>query len=548
MTLELFYDTDASVEITLAEIGHRESNDYNNYGQFAGIGGDGMAWTKSWGVGTRYDYLDIPVKLGTLLNDVNVASQPYGYKLTPQLSDQRGLMSSAKSVDSGFTVFNFGHFSGNPPYVSVRCNVDIEYNRYYSSCYLAHGWIDDKEVIGFLGIDTRSAQYPSYLTPFFIYNETYSDWLLSFATPDPGEKGYRPTGTSSDKHGVGGKGHKTDAGNKPGYLTDDISNPGAPDETSASVIGSGLVRAYKITKTNLGALAECLYGTTLFGLITNLAINPLDFIVSLNIFPCAPSVGSDTHLMLGKWVCDDSGTGLGANVLGKPLSSQFKVIDFGTVNIYENWGSFLDYTHTQIELYLPFIGMVDIDTAEVMDGNIALSYTIDFLTGMCVANVNCNRDVELPDGLVKHQKSQHSFQGNCAMTVPLSQQSFGNILGSLINAGTAGMRGGLPGVGISVASDVASGGFKPSVTTKGSISANAGFCAVTYPYVRVTRPISAVTDEYQHCVGYPSYIDSSLGDCEDLCVCESIDLSSITGATDSEIERIRQMCLEGVHV
>lgn len=547
MTLELFYDADASVEIKLAEIGHRDSNDYDNY-TFSSIGGTGMGWTKHWSVGVRYDQLDIPIQLGTLLNDVNVASQPYGYKLTPKLSEQKGLISSEKSVNSGFTRFRFGLFSGSAPYVDVKCAVDIEYQNIYSSCYLAHGWIDNKEVIGFLGIDTRSAQYPSYLTPYFIYNEDYSDWLLSYAMPDPGEKDYRPTGTSSGKLGVGGKGHKTDAGNKPGYLTDDISNPGAPDESSASVIGSGLVRAYKITKTNLGALAECLYGTTLFGLITNLSINPLDFIVSLNIFPCAPSVGSDTNLVLGKWICTDSGTGLGANVVGKPLSSQFKVIDFGTVNIYENWGSFLDYTHTQIELYLPFIGMVDIDTAEVMDGNIALSYTIDFLTGMCVANVNCNRDVELPDGLVKHQKSQHSFQGNCAMTVPLSQQSFGNILGSLINAGTAGMRGGLPGVGISVASDVASGGFKPSVTTKGSISANAGFCAVTYPYVRVTRPISAVTDEYQHCVGYPSYIDSSLGDCEDLCVCESIDLSSITGATDSEIERIRQMCLEGVHV
>lgn len=551
MTLELFYDADASIEITLAEIGHRVSNDYNNYGQFGVITGTDMNWTKSWGVDTRYDYLDEPITLGTLLNDVNITTQPYGYKLTPQISQQKGLISSEKTVDSGFVDFKFGNFSGTGGYVEVRCAVDYDYNRYYSSCYLAHGWIDNKEVIGFLGIDTRGHTYPSYLTPFFIYNETFSDWLLSFAQPDPGGKGYKPTATRYDpdtKAGIGGKGHKTDTHNRPGYMSDDISNPGAPDETSASVIGSGLVRAYKITKSNLASLAECMYGTTLFGLITNLAINPLDFIVSLNIFPTAPSVGSDTHLMLGKWECTDSGTGLGANVLGKPLTSQFKVIDFGSVDIYENWGSFLDYTHTQIELYLPFIGMVDIDTAEVMNGSIALSYTIDFLTGMCVANVNCNRTVELPDGRVKNQKSQHSFQGNCAMTVPLSQQSFGNILGSLINAGTAGMRGGLAGVGISVASDVASGGFKPSVTTKGSISANAGYCAVTFPYVRLTRPISGEPDSFQEVEGYPSYIDSKLADCDDLCICANIDLHSITGATDSEIERIRQMCLEGVHV
>lgn len=384
-----------------------------------------------------------------------------------------------------------------------------------------------------------------------VWTEEVSDENFYLFDGVPGDKGYVPTGTRYKKHkpGIGGKGHNPDPDKNPSYHSDNITNPGAPDETSASVIGSGLVRAYKIDKTNLANLCTCLYGTTLGGLITNLSINPLDFIISLNIFPCAPSVGTSTNVVLGRWVCTDSGIdSLGGNVSASPLSAQFKVIDFGTVEIHENWGSFLDYSHTQIELYLPFIGTVDIDTAEVMDGSIALSYTIDFLTGMCVANVNCNRTVELPDGKIKNQKSQHSFQGNCAMTIPLSQASYGNIIGSLINAGTSGMRGGLLGAGISVASDVASGGFMPSITTKGSLSANAGFCGVTYPYVRVIRPISAESDSFQEVVGYPSYIDSTLGDCTDLCVCESIDLHSITGATDSEIERIRQMCLEGVHV
>ena len=550
MTIELFYDSDHAVEVELAEIGHRESNDYNNY-CFSGIGGSGINWTKHWSTNVRYDYLEVPIKLGTLLNDINITSMPYTYKITPALAENKGIIGEDKTVDSGFTLFKFGGFSAGANYCSVKCAVDIDYNRYYSSCYLAHGWIDDKEVIGFLGIDTRSSQYPTYLTPYFIYNEDYSDFLLEYVTGSPGEKGYRPTGTPYDKNkpGVGGKGHKTDPGNKPSYDSDNISNPGAPDESSASAMKSGLIHAYKMTEANLAELTECLYGTTLGGLITNLAINPLDFIVSLNIFPASPDVGTSTNVVLGKWLCTDSGIdNLGGNVVGAPLSNQFKVFDFGTVNIREQWGSFLDYTHTQIELYLPFIGVVDIDTAEVMEGSIALEYTVDYLTGMCVANVNCNRTVELPDGRVKEQKSQHSFQGNCAMSIPLSQQQYGNMIGSLINAGTAGMKAGIAGVGISVASDVASGGFKPNVTTKGSISANAGFCSILYPYIRITRPISAEPESFQEAMGYPSYINSTLGDCDDLCICESIDLHTITGATASEIERIRQACLSGVHV
>ena len=70
----------------------------------------------------------------------------------------------------------------------------------------------------------------------------------------------------------------------------------------------------------------------------------------------------------------------------------------------------------------------------------------------------------------------------------------------------------------------------------------------TYPYIKVTRPITTEPDSYQTVMGYPSYINTTLGQCDDLCVCAEIDLKTITGATPSELERIRQYCLNGVHV
>ena len=367
----------------------------------------------------------------------------------------------------------------------------------------------------------------------------------------PGAQGFIPTHTkpSRDKKGIGGEGSGAlDHGKRPGYDSDQLGNPDAPDETKASAIGSGLICAYDITKGNLETLAHALYGSTLSGFLTNLAINPLDFIVSLNVFPVTPSIGASTYVRLGRWVCRPDELTPEATS-GFPLTAQFKKISFGSVTIGENWGSFLDYSHTQIELYLPFIGCVDIDTSEVMNGSIDLDYTIDFLTGMCVANVNCNRIAETPDGYSYNQYAQHSYQGNCAISIPLSQIQYGNMIGSLIEAGTTGLRTGNPAVGVAqLAGDAVSGGMRLTATTKGTLSANAGFCSTLIPYVRITRPISIEPDSFQEVVGYTSYIDSYLGECNDLCVCESIDLHSIVGATDSEIERIRQMCLEGVHV
>lgn len=396
-----------------------------------------------------------------------------------------------------------------------------------------------------LGYGGAGAQYTHIQIVMCRYLTTETWGVLSL---DPGAKGYRPTGTKNGtKKGVGGIGTNP-IGKRPGYDTATLTNPGAPDESVASVIGSGLVTPYKITKTQLSNLSGVLYGTTMGGLLLNLATNPLDFIVSLNIFPCQPDVGSSTHITLGKWICDTEGNdNLGGNVTAFPLTSQFKVISFGSVSVPENWGSFLDYTNTKIELYLPFVGFVDIDTAEIMNGSIAVDYTIDFLTGMCVANVNCNKTCETPDGYTYPQSSQHAYQGNCAMTVPLSQIQYGNLIGSFVQAGVAGMSGD-PGAITGLLGDFASGGMRIGGSSKGSITANAGFCSILAPYLRVTRPISGEPDSYQEVVGYTSYIDSYLGACSDLCVCESIDLHSIVGATDSEIERIRQMCLEGVHV
>lgn len=422
----------------------------------------------------------------------------------------------------------------------------------YAQYFLAIAHIGTEDYMGIYAYGTSLGpdEHPAWM---FAYNEDAEQaWnvLQNLLTvdPGPGKRDYKPTKTkySKFKKGIGGRGHgATHKGQTPAYETDVLTNPGAPDESVASVIGAGLIHPYKIDKTNLANLTACLYSTTLATAIINLSINPLDFIISLNIFPCSPSVGSSTYVTLGKWYCDMGG--LGADVVGYPLTSQFKTINFGTIDVFENWGNFLDYSNTKIELYLPFIGFVDIDTAEVMDGTISVDYTIDFLTGMCVANVNCNKSVESPDGYIYTQSSQHSFQGNCAMSVPLSSMQYGQMIGSIINAGVAGLRNPASGVA-TLAGEFASGGFAPQSTTKGSITANAGFCSVLYPYIRITRPISAESDSFQEVMGYMSYIDSSLGECEDLCICKSIDLHTITGATASEIERIRAMCLEGVHV
>lgn len=552
MTIDLYTSAENYVTVELAEVGSRDSNSFDN-GVFQSKGGTQGQVIASWSENVQYTNLGIT--LGTKLNDIDVTGVPDPLHLAPDPAQNNGLIFSNYTFASGYIRFSYGSFTPNiDPIFNVRMAETYDQPTIsYAACYLAHAKIDGVDRIGFLGIDDRSSSYWSFMTPQFIYDEYVSDLLLSFINPEPGTKGYNPTKTKYKKKGTGGKGHNPRGGknNIPSYETDTLQNPGEPDESTASAINSGMITAYDITPANLTGLADCLFGNSLQTAIAGMLMNPLDYIVSLNVFPYTPRIGSPRTIKLGRWNCApgqlEDGN-LGAQSTGAPLTSQFRTIHFGQISIFENWGSFLDYSNTQIELYLPFIGCIDLDTSEVMGGTIDLDYTIDFFTGMCVANVCCNRTIETPDGETYTQYAQHSYQGNCAINVPLGQVQYGNMVGSFINAGASGLRNGGAGAVLSLASDIASGGMKPSVTTKGTISANAGYCSILRPYVKITRPISAESDSFQEVMGYPSYVDSTLGECEDLCICESIDLHSVSGATDNELNRIRQMCLEGVHV
>lgn len=366
---------------------------------------------------------------------------------------------------------------------------------------------------------------------------------------DPGSKGFKPTAARTTKYKPGNGGRGTSNTKNPAYAGDHVEQPGAPDESAASAVKSGFLNCYKMTQSELNKVCACLYSDTLLDAIKQLMVNPLDFIVSMMIFPCSPDVGASEAIKFGKWSCVATGVigALGTDMSGARLSNQFKVFDFGTVTVPENWGNFLDYSQTSIELYLPFIGSVQLDPSECMGGTVNVQYTVDFFTGQCVANVYCHKFITLPSGMpIDRAEGQHSYQGNCAVQIPLSAVNYGSMIGSLINACTGSITN--PTQPFSVLTDAAGGGFRPSVTSKGNVVANSGFCAVLYPYIRLLRPITAEPDSYQEVMGLPSYINTTLGECEDLCVCDGIDLKGISGATESELGRIRQLCSEGVYV
>lgn len=360
--------------------------------------------------------------------------------------------------------------------------------------------------------------------------------------PEKGEEGFNPIKIRNNRPGGGGN----RSGQKPNFNTDTLTQPGEPNETKASVAGAGFINVYKITQYNLDQLSKMLFSENILTFLNNIFINPMDACISLNIFPCTPYLNGSEAIKLLNF----SGTVLSAGVdcNGFPLSKQYRTYDFQTLNVAEMYESYLDYSASSFELYLPFIGSVDIPVDEVMDGSINVQYTIDFFTGACVANVLCKKSVLLGSGDYAKYETQHSYQGNCAIQVPFTAVTYGNIVASLINVTASGIKSGPGGAIATGLSDAFNGGFQAKAITKGTVTSNGGYCAILYPYITVTRPITAEPESFQEVMGYPSYIDNTLGTCKGLCVCDNINLSNLPGATDDEINRIKQICLEGIYI
>lgn len=398
--------------------------------------------------------------------------------------------------------------------------------------YLAVATVNGVAYLGVLAVRTDDVT----CWGFFYSESAHQLYVNANISRFPGEPGFEPAGNKGHRPTGGG----IDSGWKPVYPGDNLTQPGAPDESVASAAGSGFLTAYKISSNNLRLLGEALFG----GLLTKLAnifVDPLDSIVSLQVFPCEPTVGSSEYIKLFNYSCKRDV--LGVDTSAPPLTKQFKVFNFGTLSVAEMWNSFLDYDATSFELYLPFIGSVDIPVGEVMNGSINVQYTVDFFTGMCVANVLCTKTLTLSDGSSVSQQCQHSYMGNCSVQIPLHRESYASFVGALANAAASGLR-----APVSLVQSALSGAFKPNIETKGTISANAGYCSILYPYITITRPVTAMPASYQEVVGFPCYVADKLSECQDLCVCDNIDLSGLAGATDSEMDRIRQMCKDGVYV
>lgn len=296
---------------------------------------------------------------------------------------------------------------------------------------------------------------------------------------------------------------------------------------------ASLWAVYNPSQVQLNSFGAWLWSSNFIDQILKLFNNPMQSIIGVHkIFATPPTSGS-ASIKVGYL---DSG--VSANV----VSSQYVTINCGSVNVREQFGNVFDYEDTQIRLYLPFIGIVQLDTNDVMRGSVKVVYHVDVITGACLSEVRVTRD---GGGGTLYQ-----FSGDAAVRYPISSGSYMGVVSGVLGV-VGGIASGIMSGGATLpmaAGAIAGGlsGAKTQVQHSGSFAGNAGAMGAKKPYLIIERPQTAIADGYGGYQGKGANRVALISSMTGYFKMADIHTDSITGAAESEIEAIRAALAGGV--
>ena len=297
---------------------------------------------------------------------------------------------------------------------------------------------------------------------------------------------------------------------------------------------SALWTVYNPSMSEINSLGAWLWSSNFIDQLLKMFSDPMQAIIGVHKVFASPAVSGRSNIVVGYL---DSG--VAANVVG----SQYTTINCGTVKLSEYFGNVFDYSpHTKVSLFLPFIGVVDLDVGEVMRASISVIYHVDVFSGACLAEVNVTRDGAAGGVL-------YTFSGDAAVRYPLSSGSYMGMVSGVLSvvggiAGTIASGGSLAPALLGGAAGI--GNARTSVQHSGSISGNAGAMGGKKPYLIIRRPQTAMANNYEHYSGVGANQRVTVFQMDGYFRLEDIRNVNIKGATDTEIEEIVRALEEGV--
>lgn len=293
------------------------------------------------------------------------------------------------------------------------------------------------------------------------------------------------------------------------------------DDDDTQVLSSGigvLTSTFHMTKERIVQLGQFLWGASIFDEFSLINNNPIENIISCKAIPYAIS-GTTQEITLGN---------VKTGVNGEKINQNFSKQTIGSVDITEHYKNFLDYApYTNVIIYLPYIGFKELDTSLVMGKTLRIEYTLDVITGGCLAQIYVG-NIRL-----------YEFTGNIGVDISITASNRAQVESAYINAGvgvvSSAMSGNVTGavnsiIGAATSQYHYSGTGNPSPSCVATTNRTC--------YVVIDRPQYQPLKAFNHTRGRMCCLSKTIGSLNGYTVCDgNIDISGIS-ATDEEKDEI----------
>ena len=283
--------------------------------------------------------------------------------------------------------------------------------------------------------------------------------------------------------------------------------------------------------------------TDWFNDIRGLYDNLSEAVLGVKYFPCTSAwlyevdTGQPPFITIGRYTCNFQAT---------QIKSNAKLTKIGSYGIYERYKNFLDYTATRIEVFLPYMGWVELPTQKVMGTKIIVYFGVDMSTTQGIYVIKS-------DGMIVFQSTF-----NFGITIPITLSSSVEEVKSAVNTGVSLASSALSVAMASTVSPVAGGMLAVSAAQNlipqgydslhmiGNATANSGQLGGKRCAICITRSIPKQPGLYGSRIGFCYNKKKQLAQLTGFTAIENPRIDSTGYATEKEIEELYALMKKGI--
>ena len=334
---------------------------------------------------------------------------------------------------------------------------------------------------------------------------------------------------------------------------DDSDNSKRDDQTiklpKENGVSSPSNNWYQMTKNQLRQFIRYFWNdigkdmTDWFNDIQGLYNNLSEAVLAVKYFPCVSSwlYDVDTEhsptITVGRYTTSFHAT---------QIISNSKLTRIGSYAIREKYKNFLDYTATRIELFLPYLGWVELPAQKVMGTKIIVYFGVDMATcqgmyviksnGMIVFQSTFNFGIDIPITL---SSSVEQVKSAIDTGVSLASSALSVAMASTVSPVAGGM------LAVSSAQNLIPQGYD-SLHLIGNATGNSGQLGGKRCAICITRAIPKQPGLYGSRIGFVYNKKKQLAQLSGFTVVENPRIDSTGYATEKEIEELYTLMRKGI--